>query len=76
MRHKRHTQTRTQVSDELLRVVVDQTTLLDSLLNGSEVGVSEDHISSELRDVSSATHSNTNIGLLQCRSIVDTVASL
>lgn len=68
--------THTEVANELLRVVVDQATLLNSLLDGGEVGVSKNHVRSQLRDVSSATHSNTNIGLLQCRGIVDTVTSL
>ena len=76
MRHKRHTQTRTQVSDELLCVVVYQPTLLDSLLNSSEVGIGENHVCCELRDVSSASHCNTDVGLLQGRSVIDAITGL
>lgn len=64
-----------QVADELLGVVVDGTTLLDGDLNGGEVAVGEDHVGGQLRDISSGTHGNANIGLLESGGIVDTVAS-
>ena len=97
---------RDEVPDELLSVVVDRSSLLDSLSNGSEViaeeervpsqlvatrrfdsarrekrkvksdSLGENHISSELRDVGSSSHGDSNVSRSECRSIVDTVSSL
>lgn len=72
MRRQRHT----EVADELLGVVVDQTTLLDGLFDSREVGVREDHVSGKFRNVCAATHCNTNVGLLESGGIVDTITSL
>ena len=66
---------RDEVADELLGVVVDGAALLNGDLDGGEVIIGENHISSKLRDVSAGTHSNTDISLLQSRRIVDTVTS-
>lgn len=77
--HQKMTETthiRTQVTDELLRVVIDQPTLLNGQFDGSKVGVGKNHVRGELRNVRSATHCNTDISLLQRRCVVDTVTSL
>lgn len=68
--------TRTEVTDELLRVVVDQTTLLDSQLNCCEVRIGQDHISCELGNVRTAAHRDTDVGLLEGGSIVYTITRL
>lgn len=64
---------RDEVTDELLGVVVDGATFLNSGLNGGKVVISENHVGSELGNISARAHGNTNIGLLECGSVVDTV---
>jgi hypothetical protein len=66
----------TEVSDKLLSVVIDQSTLFNGFLNGGKVGISENHVRGQFRNVGSATHGDTNVGLLQCRGIIDTITGL
>ena len=65
----------TEIADELLGVVVDQPALLDGLLNGGEVRICEHHVRRELGDVRATAHSDTDVGLLQSRRVVDTITS-
>jgi len=67
---------RTEIPYKLLRVVVDKSSLLNGLFDCGKIGVSKNHVGCELRDISSAAHCNTNIRLLQCRRIIDAIASL
>ena len=67
---------RTQVADELLSVVVDQSSLFYGFLNRGKVRIGKNHVSSEFGDVRAAAHCNTNICLLQSRGIIDTISSL
>jgi len=64
-----------QVSDELLHVVVDGSTLTNSGDNRSEVIVSENHIRGRLGNSGTGTHGNTDLGLLQSWRIVNTITS-
>uniref|UniRef100_A0A182WLP1 Uncharacterized protein n=1 Tax=Anopheles minimus TaxID=112268 RepID=A0A182WLP1_9DIPT len=66
---------RDQVTDELLHVVVNGTTFLNSGNNGGEVIISQHHLSGGLGDGGTGTHGNTNFGLLQGRGVVDTITS-
>ena len=61
------------VGNGFLQVIEDESTFLNTVDDGREVIVKEDHISSVLGDFGSATHSNTDIGLLNCGGIVDTI---
>ena len=67
---------RTEVADELFRVVVDQTTFLNSLLDGREVRISEHHVCRKLRNIGTASHRHTDVSLLERGSIVDSVTGL
>uniref|UniRef100_A0A2M3YY06 Uncharacterized protein n=1 Tax=Anopheles braziliensis TaxID=58242 RepID=A0A2M3YY06_9DIPT len=64
---------RDQVTDELLHVVVDSTTFLNSGNNGGEVVISQHHLGSRLGHSGTRTHGNTDFGLLQGRRVVDTI---
>ena len=66
---------RNEVPDKLLRVVVDAATFLDRSLDGGEVVVGQDHVCRELGDVSTSTHRDTNVTLLQGRGVIDTITS-
>ena len=64
------------VGDGLLEVIKDETSLFYSDDDGSEVVIEEDHVSGLFRHIrSSDTHSNSNVGLLQSRRVVDSVSS-
>lgn len=65
---------RDEVADELLHVVVDGASLLNSGDNRGEVVVSEYHLRRRFGHRSARTHSDTDLGLLQRRRVVDTVA--
>ncbi|KAI6760189.1 hypothetical protein HG531_013390 [Fusarium graminearum] len=64
-----------EITDELLSVVVDGASLLNSDLDSGKVAVGEDHVGGQLGDIGSRTHGNTDISLLQSRSVVDTITS-
>ena len=64
-----------QVADELFHVVVDSTTFLDGGHDGGEVVVGQDHLGGGFSDGSTGTHGDTNFGLLQGGSVVDTITS-
>uniref|UniRef100_A0AAG5DA10 Uncharacterized protein n=1 Tax=Anopheles atroparvus TaxID=41427 RepID=A0AAG5DA10_ANOAO len=64
---------RDQVADELLHVVVNGTTFLNSGNNGGEVIISQHHLGGGLGDGGTGTHGNTDFGLLQGRGVVDTI---
>jgi hypothetical protein len=66
----------TEISDELSGIVVNQTPFLDSLLDGREIRICEDHVCSKFRNIRSAAHRDSDICLLQCRSVIDTITSL
>jgi hypothetical protein len=66
----------TEIANELLGVVVDQASLLDSLLDGREVRVGEHHVRGELGDVRAGAHGHTDVSLLERGRIVDTIAGL
>jgi len=63
------------VSDRFLQVIEDETTFFDTIDNGAEVIIEQNHITSVLSDLRSATHSNTDIGLLDSRGVIDTITS-
>lgn len=65
-----------QVADELLHVVVDGTALLNGSHNGGKVVISQHHLRSRLGYSSSRSHGNTDLSLLQSRSIIHTITSL
>ena len=67
---------RTKISDELLGVIVYQSTLLYSLLYGGKVVISQNHVGSKLGDICAASHCHTNIGLFQCRCIIYAITGL
>lgn len=67
---------RTEITDELLGVIVYQSTLLYSLLNCGKVVVSQYHVSSKLGNVRAAAHCHTNIGLFQGRCIIHAITGL
>jgi hypothetical protein len=62
--HEKKKWRRTEIPDELLCVVVDQSTFLNGLFDRRKIGISKDHVGCELRDVSSAAHSDTDVCLL------------
>ena len=65
---------RQRVRDGLLQVVKNETTFLNAIDNRGKVIVHENHISSFLRDIlTSNTHGNTDVTLLERRSVVHTV---
>ena len=66
----------TEVTNKLFSIVVDETTFLYGLFYCCKVRVGEDHISGKFRDIGSTTHSDTDIGFLQCGGIVDTITGL
>ena len=53
----------------------DECPCLSTVGDGAEVIVEQDHASSALGDFGSATDSNTDIGLLNGRGVVDTITS-
>jgi hypothetical protein len=63
------------VGDRFLQVIEDETTFFDTIDNGAEVIIEQDHITGVLSDLRSATHSNTDIGLLDSRGVIDTITS-
>ena len=66
---------RDQVADELLSVVVNAATLLDGRLDRGEVVIGKNHVGGELSDISTGTHGDTDVTLLERRSVVHTVTS-
>mmetsp|Transcript_61664 Transcript_61664/g.161995 ORF Transcript_61664/g.161995 Transcript_61664/m.161995 type:complete len:634 (-) Transcript_61664:1176-3077(-) len=65
-----------QVADEGLHVVVDGAPLLDGGDDRREVVVGEDHVGRLLGDFRARdAHRDADVGLLQCRRVVDAVAS-
>lgn len=64
-----------EVADELLGVVVDGTALFDGSLDGCKVVVCENHVGSEFGNVGTGAHGDTNVGLLESGSVIDTIAS-
>lgn len=75
-REERQNRTLTEITNELFSVVVDQATLLDCFLNGSKVGVGQNHISCQLGNICATSHSYTDVGLLKRRSVIYTITSL
>jgi hypothetical protein len=67
---------RTEIADELLGVIVYQSTLLYGLLYCGEVVVSQYHVSSKLGNIRAAAHCHTNISLFQGRCIIHAITSL
>ena len=67
---------RNEVTDELLHVAVDGATLLDGGHDRREVIVSQHHLRRRLGHSCARAHGDTNLSLLQSRSVVHTVASL
>jgi hypothetical protein len=67
---------RTKIADELLGVIVYQSTFLYGFLYGGEVVISQYHVGSKLRDICAASHCHTNIGLFQRRCIIYAITSL
>jgi len=63
------------VGDRFLQVIEDETTFFDTIDNGAEVIIEQDHITGVLSDLRSATHGNTDIGLLDSRGVIDTITS-
>jgi len=63
------------VSDRFLQVIEDETTFFDTIHNGAEVIIEQNHITGVLSDLRSATHSNTDISLLDSRGVIDTITS-
>jgi hypothetical protein len=61
------------VSDRFLQVIEDKATFFNTVHDGAEVIVEQDHITSVLSDLRSTTHSNTDIGLLNGRGVIDTI---
>lgn len=66
---------RNQVANELLGVVVDAAALLDGGLDSSEVVIGKDHVGGKLGHVGSRAHGDTNVTLLEGRSVVHTITS-
>jgi len=66
---------RDEVTDELLHVVVDGTAFLNGSDDGREVVVSQHHLRGGLGDSGTGAHGNTNFGLLQSGSVIDTITS-
>ena len=64
-----------QVTDELFHVVVDGTAFLNGGDNGGKVIISQDHFRGGFGNSGSGAHSNTDFGLLQSGSIIDTITS-
>jgi len=62
------------VIDILLGVVVDVATLLDGSDDGGKVVIREHHLGSALGDSGTSTHGDTNVGGLESRRVVDTIA--
>ena len=73
---KREEKPHTEISNKLLRVVINKTSFFYSLLNGSKVGIGQNHIRGEFGNISTTAHSHTDISLLQCRGIINTVYTL
>mmetsp|Transcript_29783 Transcript_29783/g.50025 ORF Transcript_29783/g.50025 Transcript_29783/m.50025 type:complete len:1038 (-) Transcript_29783:437-3550(-) len=64
------------VADGLLQVIEDQAAFLHTVHDGGEVVVHEDHVSGLLGDIlTSDTHGNTDISLLEGGGVVHAVAS-
>jgi hypothetical protein len=67
---------RTKIADELLGVIVYQSTLLYGFLYGGEVVISQYHVGSKLGDICATSHCNTNISLFQRRCIIYAITGL
>jgi hypothetical protein len=67
---------RNQVPNELLSVLINRPTLLNSRLDRSEVVVGEDHVRREFGDVGSGTHGDSDGGATEGGGVVDTVTGL
>lgn len=65
-----------EVADELFHVVVDGASLLDGGNDRREVVVGKHHLRRSLGDCRARTHRDADLGLLQRRRVVDTVAGL
>lgn len=63
------------VGNGLLQVVENKATFFNTVDNGREVIIEQKHISGVLGNVRARAHSDTDIGLLDSRGIVDTVTS-
>lgn len=66
----------TEITNKLLRVIINESTFLNSLFDGGEIRVGKDHISSKFSDISPAPHSYTDVRFLQSRGIIYTITSL
>mmetsp|Transcript_5950 Transcript_5950/g.9245 ORF Transcript_5950/g.9245 Transcript_5950/m.9245 type:complete len:367 (-) Transcript_5950:1975-3075(-) len=66
---------RNQITDKLLCVIVNVTTFFNRFNNCGKVVISQHHLGSTFGNSSTCTHCNTNIGLLECRCIVNTISS-
>ena len=67
---------RTEITNELLGVIIYQSTLLYGLLYCGEVVVGQYHVSGMLGDIRAASHCHTNIGLFQRRCIIHAITGL
>ena len=67
---------RDEVADELFHVVVDGASFLDGGDDRREVVVGEHHLRGGLGDRRARAHRDADLGLLQRRRVVDTVARL
>jgi hypothetical protein len=61
------------VGNGFLQVIEDESTFLDTVNDGREVIIEQEHIGSILSNIRSGTHSNTNIGLLNSWGVIDTI---
>ena len=67
---------RNEVSNELLRVLVDRSSFLDGSFDTCKVVVGEDHVGRELGDVRSRTHGDTDSSSRESWCIIHTITSL
>jgi len=63
------------VGDRFLEVVEDKSSFFYSVDDRAEVIVEQKHVGGVLGDIGSRSHGNSNIGLLDGRRVVDTIAS-
>ena len=65
---------RERVSDRLLEVIEDETTFFNTVDDGGKVVIHENHVGGFLGNILTGdTHGDTNVTLLEGRSVVDTV---
>ena len=61
--------------DGFLEICEDESALFDAFHDGAEIVIKQEHVSGSLGHIRARTHGNSDIGLLNCCRIVDSITS-